>query len=31
LEIGRQVTLQEVEKVVQMMPKEKSPGPDGWT
>jgi hypothetical protein len=30
-DIGRQVTLQEVENVVAIIPRDKSPGPDGWT
>jgi hypothetical protein len=30
-EVGKQATLQEIEKIVEMMPKDKGPGPDGWT
>jgi hypothetical protein len=30
-EIGKPVTLKEVEEVVSKMPRDKSPGPDGWT
>jgi hypothetical protein len=30
-DLGRQITLQEVEKIVELMPKDKSLGPDGWT
>ena len=30
-EVGKHVTLQEVEKIVELMPKDKIPGPDGWT
>jgi len=29
--MGRMVTLQELKMVVVEMPKDKSPGPDGWT
>jgi hypothetical protein len=29
--LGRQVTLQEVEHTIKIMPKDKSPGHDGWT
>jgi len=30
-EVGKKVTLQEVEKILELMPKDKSPGLDGWT
>jgi hypothetical protein len=30
-EIGKPVTLEEVEEIVSRMPKDKIPGPDGWT
>jgi hypothetical protein len=30
-EIGKSVTLEEVKETVSTMPKDKSPGPDGWT
>jgi hypothetical protein len=30
-ELGKHITLQGVEKIVEMMQKDKSPGPDGWT
>jgi hypothetical protein len=30
-EIGKPVSIEEVEFIVNKMPKEKSPGPDGWT
>jgi len=29
--LGRPVTLQEIEKILKVCAKEKSPGPDGWT
>jgi hypothetical protein len=30
-EIGKPVSIEEIEFIVNKMPKEKSPGPDGWT
>ena len=30
-EVGKQVTLEEVEETISRMPKDKSPGPNGWT
>jgi hypothetical protein len=30
-EIGKPVTLEEVKEIVSRMPKDKIPGPDGWT
>jgi len=30
-ELGKQITLRGVEKIVEMMQNYKSPGPDGWT
>ena len=30
-EVGKHVTLQEVEKIVELMPKDKIPSLDGWT
>jgi hypothetical protein len=30
-EIGKPVSIEEIEFIINKMPKEKSPGPDGWT
>ena len=30
LSLGREITLDEVERILKLSAKEKSPGPDGW-